>query len=104
MSFISPPIKLIKSLPQTPTNMASRADNVTLLKTCQTCFHAKIRCEKSQGSVKCDRCLRLNKTCVFNPSRRRKALRPGPSRNLEAVSPTRSRSPSLTSAPATSNV
>ncbi|PCD31955.1 hypothetical protein QX201_009074 [Fusarium graminearum] len=84
--------------------MASRADNVTLLKTCQTCFHAKIRCEKSQESGKCDRCLRLNKTCVFNPSRRRKALRPGPSRNLEAVSPTRSRSPSLASAPTTSNV
>ncbi|QPC79203.1 hypothetical protein HYE68_009955 [Fusarium pseudograminearum] len=84
--------------------MASRADNVTLLKTCQTCFHAKIRCEKSQGSVKCDRCLRLNKTCLFNPSRRRKALRPGLSRNLEAVSPARSRSPSLTSAPTASNV
>ncbi|KAG5814427.1 hypothetical protein H9Q74_002671 [Fusarium xylarioides] len=83
--------------------MASRSDpNVPLLKTCQTCFHAKIRCEKSQESGKCDRCLRLNKTCVFNPSRRRKALRPGPSRNLEAASPTRSRSPSLTSANATS--
>ncbi|KAF5632776.1 cercosporin resistance [Fusarium sp. NRRL 52700] len=61
--------------------MASRSDpNVPLLKTCQTCFHAKIRCEKSQESGKCDR----------------------PSRNLEAVSPTRSRSPSLTSANATS--
>ncbi|KAF5547968.1 cercosporin resistance [Fusarium napiforme] len=83
--------------------MASRSDtNVPLLKTCQTCFHAKIRCEKSQESGKCDRCLRLNKTCVFNPSRRRKTLRPGPSRNLEAASPTRSRSPSLTSANATS--
>ncbi|KAF4441526.1 cercosporin resistance [Fusarium acutatum] len=83
--------------------MASRSDpNVPLLKTCQTCFHAKIRCEKSQESGKCDRCLRLNKTCVFNPSRRRKALRPGPSRNLEAASPARSRSPSLTSANATS--
>ncbi|KAF4452976.1 hypothetical protein F53441_4207 [Fusarium austroafricanum] len=79
--------------------MASRSDSsVPLLKTCQTCFHAKIRCEKSQDSGKCDRCLRLNKTCVFNPSRRRKALRPGPSRNLEPASPTRSRSPSLTSA------
>ncbi|CAG7557940.1 unnamed protein product [Fusarium equiseti] len=81
--------------------MASRAENVTLLKTCQTCFHAKIRCEKTQESGKCDRCLRLNKTCVFNPSRRRKALRPGPSRTLEPGSPTasRSRSPSLSSAP-----
>ncbi|KAF4340208.1 cercosporin resistance [Fusarium beomiforme] len=83
--------------------MASRPDpNVPLLKTCQTCFHAKIRCEKTQDSGKCDRCLRLNKTCVFNPSRRRKALRPGPSRNLELTSPSRSRSPSLTSANATS--
>ncbi|KAH6955594.1 hypothetical protein DER45DRAFT_586529 [Fusarium avenaceum] len=78
--------------------MASRSESIPLLKTCQTCFHAKIRCEKSQESGKCDRCLRLNKTCVFNPSRRRKALRPGPSRNLEAASPSRSRSPSLTSA------
>ncbi|KAF5021744.1 hypothetical protein F66182_6194 [Fusarium sp. NRRL 66182] len=83
--------------------MASRSDSgVPLLKTCQTCFHAKIRCEKSQESGKCDRCLRLNKTCVFNPSRRRKALRPGPSRNLEPASPTRSRSPSLTSVNAAS--
>ncbi|UPK94451.1 hypothetical protein LCI18_005386 [Fusarium solani-melongenae] len=78
--------------------MASRSDSgVPLLKTCQTCFHAKIRCEKSQDSGKCDRCLRLGKTCVFNPSRRRKALRPGPPKNLDA-SPSRSRSPSITSA------
>ncbi|KAL6360767.1 hypothetical protein LRP88_06475 [Fusarium phalaenopsidis] len=82
--------------------MASRSDSgVPLLKTCQTCFHAKIRCEKSQDSGKCDRCLRLGKTCVFNPSRRRKALRPGPPKNLDA-SPTRSRSPSITSANAAS--
>ncbi|KAM0433902.1 hypothetical protein ACHAPT_003845 [Fusarium lateritium] len=80
--------------------MASRSDSgVPLLKTCQTCFHAKIRCEKSQDSGKCDRCLRLGKTCVFNPSRRRKALRPG--KTLDA-SPTRSRSPSITSANAAS--
>ncbi|KAM5342328.1 hypothetical protein ACJ41O_013294 [Fusarium nematophilum] len=80
--------------------MASQIDPaVPLLKTCQTCFHAKIRCEKSQDSGKCDRCLRLGKTCVFNPSRRRKAMRSG---NLEA-SPTRvSRSPSITSANAAS--
>lgn len=41
-----------------------------LLKTCQTCFHAKIRCIKTQDSGVCDRCLRLSKTCVFNPARR----------------------------------
>ncbi|KAF5658865.1 cercosporin resistance protein [Fusarium heterosporum] len=78
--------------------MTSRSEDIPLLKTCQTCFNAKIRCEKSQNSGKCDRCLRLNKTCVFNPSRRRKTLKPGPSRALEAASPTRSRSPSLVSA------
>lgn len=42
-----------------------------LLKTCQTCFRAKIKCEKSQSSGRCDRCLRLDKQCVFAPSRRR---------------------------------
>lgn len=49
-----------------------------LLKTCQTCFHAKIRCEKTQDSGLCDRCLRLGKPCVFAPSRRRKAQRTVP--------------------------
>ncbi|KAH7115600.1 hypothetical protein EDB81DRAFT_873355 [Dactylonectria macrodidyma] len=42
-----------------------------VLKTCQTCFHAKIRCEKTQESGICDRCLRLGKECVFKPARRR---------------------------------
>lgn len=42
-----------------------------LLKTCQTCFKAKIRCEKTQASGRCDRCLRLGKACVFAPSKRR---------------------------------
>ncbi|KAF4974446.1 hypothetical protein FZEAL_8646 [Fusarium zealandicum] len=75
-----------------------------LLKTCQTCFQAKIRCEKSQESGKCDRCLRLGKACVFNPSRRRRALRSGASASLDVErSPTRpSRSPSITSANAPS--
>lgn len=41
-----------------------------LLKTCQTCFRAKIRCDKTQSSGRCDRCLRLDKPCVFAPSRR----------------------------------
>lgn len=44
---------------------------VPLLKTCQTCFQAKIRCVKTQESELCDRCLRLGKTCIFNPARRR---------------------------------
>lgn len=42
----------------------------TLLKTCQTCFKAKIRCQTTQSSGACDRCARLKKTCIFAPSRR----------------------------------
>ena len=45
-------------------------------KTCQTCFNAKIRCHKTQDSGSCDRCLRLSKTCVFAPARRRNAAPP----------------------------
>ena len=41
-----------------------------LLKTCQTCHRAKIRCDRTQDSGSCDRCLRLNKTCIFAPARR----------------------------------
>lgn len=41
-----------------------------LLKTCQTCHRAKIRCDRTQDSGACDRCLRLNKTCIFAPARR----------------------------------
>ncbi|KAH7184948.1 uncharacterized protein B0J16DRAFT_304200 [Fusarium flagelliforme] len=48
-----------------------RSSPMPLLKTCQTCFHLKIRCEKTQDSDLCDRCLRLGKTCVFNQARRR---------------------------------
>lgn len=46
--------------------------SMPLLKTCQTCFHAKIRCEKTQDSELCDRCLRLGKTCIFKQARRRR--------------------------------
>lgn len=46
------------------------------LKTCQTCYNAKIRCDKTQDSGLCDRCLRLKKTCVFAPGRRRNAVAP----------------------------
>lgn len=35
------------------------------LKTCETCFRAKIRCDRTQDSGSCDRCLRLGKACVF---------------------------------------
>ncbi|RMJ16599.1 hypothetical protein CDV36_003718 [Fusarium kuroshium] len=56
-----------------PTMSASNENqaSVTLLKTCQTCFNLKIKCDKTQDSDLCDRCLRLGKTCVFNPARRR---------------------------------
>ncbi|CAF3470787.1 unnamed protein product [Fusarium graminearum] len=52
-----------------PSN--DRRSPMPLLKTCQTCFHLKIRCEKTQDSDLCDRCLRLGKTCIFNQARRR---------------------------------
>lgn len=42
----------------------------SLLKTYQTCFRAKIRCRRARVSGACDRCQRLNKTCVFRPARR----------------------------------
>lgn len=58
-------------------NAAANA-TVSMLKTCQTCIRAKIRCESSQTSGSCDRCLRLNKPCVFSPAKRRTAA---PSKN-----------------------
>ncbi|KAH7148241.1 hypothetical protein EDB81DRAFT_868631 [Dactylonectria macrodidyma] len=67
-----------------------------VLKTCQTCFNAKIRCDKSQDSDTCDRCLRLGKECVFKPARRRpKASRQGTSKLEVRTIPNRvSKSPS----------
>ena len=52
---------------------ATAKAGVPSLKTCQTCFTAKIRCDRTQDSGLCDRCLRLNKPCVFAPARRRNA-------------------------------
>ncbi|KAF2144368.1 uncharacterized protein K452DRAFT_222800 [Aplosporella prunicola CBS 121167] len=43
-----------------------------LSKTCQNCFHLKIRCVKHPQRDACDRCIRLNKHCVFRPARRRR--------------------------------
>ncbi|OIW35476.1 hypothetical protein CONLIGDRAFT_567048 [Coniochaeta ligniaria NRRL 30616] len=42
---------------------------VPLLKTCNTCFKGKIRCDRSEESGPCNRCLRLGKECVFPPRR-----------------------------------
>ncbi|KAK3360505.1 hypothetical protein B0T25DRAFT_130868 [Lasiosphaeria hispida] len=54
----------------------SANDMPPLLKTCQICIRAKIRCEATRDSKACDRCLRLNKTCVFAPARRRNVAFP----------------------------
>lgn len=48
----------------------STSTGSVILKTCQTCHHAKIRCIRAQDSPSCDRCMRLGKTCIFNSSRR----------------------------------
>ncbi|PLB50403.1 hypothetical protein P170DRAFT_435591 [Aspergillus steynii IBT 23096] len=42
-----------------------------LVKTCETCVRAKIRCLRTPGSPVCDRCRRLNKDCFFRPARSR---------------------------------
>ncbi|KAB2572698.1 hypothetical protein DBV05_g8648 [Lasiodiplodia theobromae] len=44
---------------------------MSLTKTCQNCFQAKIRCDRTQNRDACDRCHRLRKHCVFRPSTRR---------------------------------
>src|SRR5690242_6502358 len=48
----------------------SNSPGLALLKTCQTCSHAKIRCDRTQDSGPCDRCLRLDKVCIYAPARR----------------------------------
>ena len=55
---------------------ATENPNGTLSKTCQTCFKAKIRCSRTQDSTSCDRCLRLDKRCVFPPARQKASTRP----------------------------
>ncbi|KAH8895798.1 hypothetical protein GQ53DRAFT_33184 [Thozetella sp. PMI_491] len=46
-------------------------EQTTVRKTCEICFRAKIRCDRTRASGPCDRCLRLHKTCVFIPSKKR---------------------------------
>ena len=43
--------------------------SANLVKTCNVCFKAKIRCDRSNKTGPCDRCLRLGKECVFAPRR-----------------------------------
>ncbi|UPK95978.1 hypothetical protein LCI18_006913 [Fusarium solani-melongenae] len=73
--------------------------SVTLLKTCQTCFNLKIKCDKTQDSDLCDRCLRLGKTCVFNPARRRPRNTSRHRLELRSKSKRNSQSPSNSGAP-----
>ena len=42
-----------------------------LVRTCQNCAAAKIRCARSPNVTTCDRCQRLNKFCEFRQARRR---------------------------------
>ncbi|KAK1992403.1 hypothetical protein LX36DRAFT_588497 [Colletotrichum falcatum] len=57
--------------------MESRQRSPTpLLKTCRTCAHAKIKCDRTQDTSICDRCLRLGKECTYANARGRKP--PGP--------------------------
>ncbi|KAK1573966.1 uncharacterized protein LY79DRAFT_524672 [Colletotrichum navitas] len=57
--------------------MESRQRSPTpLLKTCRTCAHAKIKCDRTQDQNICDRCLRLGKECTYASARGRKP--PGP--------------------------
>lgn len=55
--------------------MADQLQEPPRLKTCETCFRAKIRCNRTQDSGHCDRCLRLGKVCVFAAARHRKPPR-----------------------------
>jgi hypothetical protein len=70
-----------------------------LLQTCQTCFNAKIRCDKTQHSELCDRCLRLGKVCVYGPARRRRNLnRPADGLRVASRARRTSRSPASSQA------
>ncbi|KAI9665416.1 MAG: hypothetical protein M1831_001855 [Alyxoria varia] len=43
---------------------------VPLVKTCQTCAKAKLKCYRSKRSDACDRCLRMHKECYYRPALR----------------------------------
>ncbi|KAH8803667.1 hypothetical protein F5884DRAFT_806152 [Xylogone sp. PMI_703] len=43
-----------------------------MLRTCQNCVTAKVKCIKNSNTSTCNRCLRLNKTCTFRPALRRR--------------------------------
>ncbi|KAF6830936.1 hypothetical protein CMUS01_07530 [Colletotrichum musicola] len=82
--------------------MESRQRSPTpLLKTCRTCAHAKIKCDRTQDSTICDRCLRLGKECTYAPSRGRRP--PGPrSRSNRLLQVPDKPAPTASESPATS--
>ncbi|KPM43790.1 hypothetical protein AK830_g2768 [Neonectria ditissima] len=64
------------------SNTPHPASSSHVHKSCQTCIHAKIRCDKDEDEDICVRCLRLGKECIFAPARRRpKASRQGASKS-----------------------
>ncbi|KAI0015953.1 hypothetical protein F4780DRAFT_31042 [Xylariomycetidae sp. FL0641] len=68
-------------------SLTSPKEQVILSRTCQNCYHLKIRCERTNPEGSCDRCRRLEKECIFRPSRRRynsSPRRPGRIESLEA--------------------
>ncbi|OHE99499.1 hypothetical protein CORC01_05299, partial [Colletotrichum orchidophilum] len=82
--------------------MESRQRSPTpLLKTCRTCAHAKIKCDRSQESNVCDRCLRLGKECTYAVARGRRP--PGPrSRSNKLLQVPERPAPSVTESPSAS--
>ncbi|KZL85970.1 zn 2cys6 transcription factor [Colletotrichum incanum] len=82
--------------------MESRQRSPTpLLKTCRTCAHAKIKCDRTQDSGICDRCLRLGKECTYAIARGRRP--PGPrSRSNKLLQIPERPAPSVTESPSAS--
>ncbi|KAK2055987.1 hypothetical protein LY76DRAFT_595569 [Colletotrichum caudatum] len=82
--------------------MESRQRSPTpLLKTCRTCAHAKIKCDRTQDPSICDRCLRLGKECTYANARGRKPPGPRPRSNKQVGIPERP-APSATGSPSAS--
>ncbi|KAK2015848.1 hypothetical protein LZ32DRAFT_656242 [Colletotrichum eremochloae] len=82
--------------------MESRQRSPTpLLKTCRTCAHAKIKCDRTQDPAVCDRCLRLGKECTYAAARGRKPPGPRSRPNKQLQIPERP-APSATESPSAS--
>ncbi|KAK6223853.1 zn 2cys6 transcription factor [Colletotrichum tabaci] len=80
--------------------MESRQRSPTpLLRTCRICAHAKIKCDRTQDSGSCDRCLRLGKECTYAVARGRKLPGPRSRSNKLLQVPERPAAPSVTESP-----